>query len=164
MRRSHFLLISCDFIYLLNYFSPTSYTKQLGESWSDLSSALLNLHPGNNLLLTVPGLFLASKQLSRSTDFPGPACPQRSPHLTTRRGGRMERNPPNLFYAPGPSFTLAEIQEKLKELEALWSFQMPSQALWKERLWTVLHSRATHHSFKSGTGVVKASTISNHTY
>lgn len=43
-----------------------------GVAGSDFSGAALNMRQGSNLLLTVAGLFLASKQLSRSNEaLPG---------------------------------------------------------------------------------------------
>lgn len=43
-----------------------------GRAGSDFSGAALNMRQRSNLLLTVAGLFLASKQLSRSNEaLPG---------------------------------------------------------------------------------------------
>lgn len=49
-----------DFIYWLNYINHTLFQKKRkrkwwGEAWSEESSSLLNMCPGNNLLFSFPG-------------------------------------------------------------------------------------------------------------
>lgn len=123
---SRFSVIS--FIYLVPSNLP-HFRNNWGKVRSDLSSAPLIVHPGNNLLLTVLGLFLASKQLSKSTEaLRGWACPHSNSHLTVRGGGGMRRKPVNLFQALDHSFVSAEIREGLK-VEAPQSQMQPPALL-----------------------------------
>ena len=140
VRKSCFLSSELpDFIYLLNYFSPTSLRKQLREAWSDLSSPL-NMHPGSNLPLTVPGVFLAPIQLSRSTKL---SQAERAPTVIIisqwegREGGRK---PVNHFHTPDNSFISAEIQEEIKEVPQ--SFQIHPPALYSPALSAHLEGKA----------------------
>lgn len=176
MRSSSFLCSRfsvVSFIYLITS-APPHFKNNWGKAWSELSSAPLNMHPGSNLLLTVPGLFLASEQLSKSTEaLPGCACPHSNSHLTVTGGGRMRRKPINLFCAPDNSLVSAEIQEGLTG-KAPGSFQMHPPAL----LFicplshlegkALLLSRVAQHSFTSdkrgAEGAVKASSIPRHTH
>lgn len=124
------LWIICDFIYLLNYFSPTWLQKMTGrkKAWSNLSRAPRNMHPGNNLLLTVPGLLLASKQLSRSTEaLPGWACTHSYHHLTVRWGG-IRRS--QLTFSMTHTTALFQLRSRRgSKKESFHSFHMPPPAL-----------------------------------
>lgn len=140
---SRFSVVS--FIYLITS-APPHFKNKWGKAWSELSSAPLNMHPGSNLLLTVPGLFLASEQLSKSTEaLPGCACPHSNSHLTVTGGGRMRRKPINLFCAPDNSLVSAEIQEGLtgkapgpSKCTLLPCCSSVLSAIWKERHYFLL--------------------------